>query len=99
MAHRTTAGSGGLGLVRPARDPLHTSQQESRCNSGREDNMDFQAILAAVGTVGFPIVACGALFWMVNKTVKELTTAVNNNTTALIKFSERNKTDHEENGN
>lgn len=29
--------------------------------------MDINAILQAISTVGFPICACGALFWMVNK--------------------------------
>ena len=28
---------------------------------------DMNAILQAISTVGFPICACGALFWMVNK--------------------------------
>lgn len=29
--------------------------------------MDVNAIMAAISTVGFPICACGALFWMINK--------------------------------
>ena len=29
--------------------------------------MDVNVVLQAVSTVGFPICACGALFWMVNK--------------------------------
>ena len=29
--------------------------------------MDVNVIMQAVSTVGFPICACGALFWMVNK--------------------------------
>lgn len=29
--------------------------------------MDINVILQAISTVGFPICACGALFWMVNK--------------------------------
>lgn len=28
---------------------------------------DMNVILQAISTVGFPICACGALFWMVNK--------------------------------
>lgn len=60
--------------------------------------MDIPAILSAIGTVGFPIVACGALFWMVNKTMKELTSAVNNNTTALTIMTERTS-HHDEGGN
>lgn len=34
-------------------------------------------IINAIGSVGFPIVACGALFWMINTTMKELTEAIN----------------------
>ena len=57
-----------------------------------------QTVLTAIGSYGFPIVACGALFWMINKALKELTAAVNNNTTALNIMTERmNK--HEESGN
>lgn len=33
-------------------------------------------VINAIGSVGFPIVACGALFWMINTTMKELTTAI-----------------------
>lgn len=29
--------------------------------------MDANLILQAISTVGFPICACGALFWMINK--------------------------------
>ena len=29
--------------------------------------MDANMIMQAISTVGFPICACGALFWMVNK--------------------------------
>lgn len=29
--------------------------------------MELNIILQAISTVGFPICACGALFWMVNK--------------------------------
>lgn len=29
--------------------------------------MDVNAIMQAITTLGFPIVACGALFWYVNK--------------------------------
>ena len=33
-------------------------------------------IVTAISTVGFPIVACAALFWMINTTMKELTGAI-----------------------
>ena len=29
--------------------------------------MDINIVMQAISTVGFPICACGALFWMVNK--------------------------------
>ena len=35
-------------------------------------------IVNSIGSVGFPIVACGALFWMINTTMKELTQAIDN---------------------
>ena len=37
---------------------------------------EIQVVTQAIGSVGFPIVACGALFWMVNTTMKELTAAI-----------------------
>ena len=55
--------------------------------------MDINAIIQAVSMVGFPIVAAGAMFWMVNKqndqhkeemsVVKE---ALNANTLALVEL-------------
>lgn len=38
--------------------------------------MDATEIMNAIGSVGFPIVACAALFWMINTTMKELTLAI-----------------------
>ena len=32
-----------------------------------EDKMDANAIVSIISTVGFPIVACGALFWFINR--------------------------------
>lgn len=29
--------------------------------------MDMNGIMQLIGSLGFPIVACGALFWMLNK--------------------------------
>lgn len=57
-----------------------------------------QPVLTAIGSYGFPIVACGGLFWMINKALKELTAAVNNNTAAITIMTERiGKTPHDEN--
>ena len=33
-------------------------------------------ITQVISSVGFPIVACGALFWMINTSMKELTNAI-----------------------
>jgi len=58
--------------------------------------MDFQPILTAISTVGFPIVMSGALFWKMNQQdndhkeeMAKLTEAVNNNTIALTKLSDK----------
>lgn len=37
------------------------------------ETMDVNAIMQAISTVGFPIVACGALFYLYNKTITKLT--------------------------
>lgn len=34
--------------------------------------MDANTIVSLVGSLGFPIVCCGALFWLQNKTMKEM---------------------------
>ena len=51
--------------------------------------MDVQNLLTAISTVGFPIVCCGGLFWMMNNTLAKVTDALNNNTIALTKLIER----------
>jgi hypothetical protein len=48
--------------------------------------MDFNAILQAVSSVGFPIVACGVLFYQNNKlteTITNLKETIADNTTAI----------------
>lgn len=52
--------------------------------------MDIQAITTLIGSLGFPITACIACFWMLNKERDEhksemtkVTEAINNNTIAL----------------
>ena len=40
--------------------------------------MDFNDVMTSISTVGFPIVACGALFYMINTTMKELQNVINN---------------------
>ena len=39
--------------------------------------METQEIINAISSVGFPIVASAALFWMVNTTMSKLTDAIN----------------------
>ena len=58
--------------------------------------MEIQDILTAICTVGFPIVAYGALFWYINKKDKEhkeetekLTEAINNNTIVITKLIDK----------
>lgn len=52
--------------------------------------MALQDIVSVISTVGFPIVACGAMFWKVNKQdeqhqeeMDKMTTALENNTLAI----------------
>lgn len=54
-----------------------------------------QFILQAISTVGFPIVACGAMFWKINQQDKQhkeemdsVTKALENNTIALTKLED-----------
>lgn len=42
-----------------------------------------ESLLEGISTVGFPIIAFLLLFWKFNKSISLLTTAVNNNTTAV----------------
>lgn len=64
--------------------------------------MEIQEILTAISTVGFPIVACGALFWMQNKEserhkseMDQIKTALENNTKAVTILAERLGGQHE----
>ena len=58
--------------------------------------MEFNDIITAICTVGFPIVAYGAILWKMlkkdtehKKKKKKMTEAINNNTIALTKLIER----------
>jgi hypothetical protein len=58
--------------------------------------MDVNAIAALVSSVGFPIVACGALFWKMNKDNEQrtaesnkLSEAINNNTLAMTRLLDK----------
>ena len=57
--------------------------------------MDANAIIQIVGSLGFPVVMCGALFWRQVKSdeqhkeeMDKLSEALNNNTQAIIKLSD-----------
>jgi len=49
--------------------------------------LDYNAIVQAIGSVGFPIVACCGLFWMINTSMKELTGAINNLNASIVKLT------------
>lgn len=58
--------------------------------------MDVNSLIQLVGSLGFPIVACGALFWRMVKSdeqhkeeTNKMSEALNNNTSALVKLTER----------
>ncbi len=58
--------------------------------------MDVSAITTLIGSLGFPIAACIACFWMLNKEreehkteMQEVSKAINNNTLALNTLTER----------
>lgn len=56
--------------------------------------MDFNAIIQAVSTVGFPIVCCGVLFYQNNKltqTINDLKVTLVENTTILKTITSRLK--------
>lgn len=48
--------------------------------------MDIQTIISAIGSVGFPIVACVGIFYLYDKTIKDITNTLNtvNNTLQKI---------------
>lgn len=58
--------------------------------------MDVNAITQLIGSLGFPIVCCGALFWRMIKSdekhqqeMDKMSDALNNNTIALTRLTER----------
>ena len=48
--------------------------------------MDANFLIQMINGVGFPIAACVALFWMMNNTMKELTTALQQQREELTKL-------------
>ena len=58
--------------------------------------MDFNTVTQFISTLGFPIAVCLICFWYINKReaqqrdeIKELSTAINNNTLIMQKLYER----------
>lgn len=58
--------------------------------------MDINGIAQLVGTLGFPIVCCGALFWRMIKSdeqhkeeISKMSEALNNNTIALTRLTDK----------
>lgn len=51
--------------------------------------MDANAIIAAIGSVGFPIVACCALFYLYDKTITKLTATLDKVDNTLDKIFNR----------
>lgn len=51
--------------------------------------MDVEQISTLIGSLGFPIVMCGALFWNMTKIQHKLTETINNNTQALLLLNEQ----------
>nr|DAU03936.1 MAG TPA: YvrJ protein family protein [Caudoviricetes sp.] len=56
--------------------------------------MDVNTLIQLVGSLGFPIVACGALFWCMIKSdeqhkeeMNKISDALNNNTVALTRLT------------
>ena len=56
--------------------------------------MDVNTLIQLVGSLGFPIVACGALFWRMIKSdeqhkeeMNKISEALNNNTVALTRLT------------
>ena len=53
-----------------------------------------QEITQVISSVGFPIVACGALFWMINTTMAKLTDAITELTKSLDRANEMEEGAH-----
>lgn len=57
--------------------------------------MDFNNVLQAISTVGFPIVACAAMFWKINKQdeshkeeIDKLSGVIENNNIAITHLTD-----------
>ena len=57
--------------------------------------MEYNDFVQAISTVGFPIVCCCGLFWMINTTMKELKDAIIVLTQTVSLLNERMARDNE----
>ena len=48
-----------------------------------------QQVITAISTVGFPIVACGALFWYIQNKMDKMADIISGNTAVMAKLLER----------
>lgn len=48
--------------------------------------MTYNEICTLIGSYGFPIVCCGAMFWYINNTMRELTKTIYDNTSVMQKL-------------
>lgn len=56
--------------------------------------MDIETITALVDSMGFPIVACGALFWLNVRIIKRLDDAMRENTRVVSDLYREIRKDH-----
>ena len=49
--------------------------------------MDVQELVSAIGSVGFPIVACCGLFYLYDKTIKDIVNALDNVNQTLVQVN------------
>ena len=55
--------------------------------------MDIGTLTSLIGSLGFPIVVSGALFWYIVKSQREMRDAVDNNTKVMLKLIEHMDSD------
>ena len=58
--------------------------------------MNYQDLVQAISTVGFPIVCCCALFWMINTTMKELKDVIAKLTQSITLMNDRMERNNEQ---
>lgn len=57
--------------------------------------MEYKEIVQAISTVGFPIVCCCGLFWMINTSMKELKDAIIGLNQSITLMNDRMKRENE----